>query len=103
MNTSTLESLSKLQTKQKAELQLTTDKIKAEIKILVNEVTTKSHKKYTILTRPDGLSIHVPKTFNNYRERTISWYDKVKGDVASENSRESLYDLKLWLVLVDRP
>ena len=49
-----------------------------------------------ILTRADGLAIHITSKDTRY-EKTVCWYDGKKGEVITKGDRSGVNTWRLWL------
>ena len=54
-----------------------------------------------ILTRDDGLAIHITSKDARW-EKTVTWYDGKKGEVITKGDRSGINTWRLWLARQDR-
>jgi hypothetical protein len=96
-----IQKLIKQKQKETNDLQKQFDKLdldyQAKIGTMYAGINIKSRKGSYILTRPDGLSVVVPKTKNSYNERNVFWYSGKKSEVAIQHTRSSHKKIAIWL------
>ena len=79
----------------------TLDAAIAEVESNLRKSITVTEKRGSkILTREDGLSVHIPQKNGRY-EKTVSWYNTdgsgKKGEVITKGDRSGVNTWRLWL------